>query len=32
MEIKLKKAIFRKVGYAVHKKRGGFIHYEKKIN
>jgi hypothetical protein len=25
MEIKLKKAIFRKVGYAVHKKRGLFI-------
>jgi hypothetical protein len=31
MEIKLKKAIFRKVGYAVHKKKW-VIHYEKKIN
>ena len=29
MEIKLKKAIFRKVGYAVHKKKGGYSLWKK---
>ncbi len=31
MEIKLKKAIFRKVGYAVHKKRGDLFIMKKKL-